>query len=145
MSKIEIEVKLSDEDRSLLKSVKTALGGKTSTPKAAPKKAKEEEKDDEDFEDVDGDAEDAVEDEDDEDAEETEDEDDGDDDKPTRANVRDALRELADKSSHAAAIKLMKTVSGSDKLSTVKEGKFAAVIAAAEKQTAALAKKKKPK
>lgn len=139
MPKIEIEVRLSDEDRALLAGVTTAAkavtGGKPGKPAkpAAPEPAD----DDDDFDNTDGDGDGAG------DGEDDGAGDDGDGDpEPTRDDVQAALRAYADVSSKAAAIKLMSKHGESDALSKVKPAKYAAVIDAAKKATKAKAAKK---
>jgi len=136
MPKIEIEVRLSDEDRALMNAVKSVAtkvaataGGKKAKPAAA-----DDADDFENTEEGDGETEEEGEDEGDGEGEE--------DTGPSRDDVRDALRAYARVASQADAIKLMKEKGGSDALSKLKEAKFVAVIAAAKKATAAKSKKK---
>ncbi|WP_027521742.1 hypothetical protein [Bradyrhizobium sp. Ec3.3] len=155
MTKIAIELKLSDEDRNAIVSevearlkgvaeaaVKNAgKGGKNATTTTKGKNASADESGDEDFEDTDGDA--------DADAEEGESE--GDDDfdadgeeEPTvtKNDVQAALRDYAAVSSKAEAMKLLETAGKAKGLSALEEKNFAAVIKAA---TAAIAKAKNVK
>ena len=149
MSKITIEVRLSDEDRSLLASVQTAaaaISGKAApkAPKNTAPKGKPSAETDEFDDGVDGDATGEA----DAEAGEGDGEGSGDADDfgegdgdgeatATKADVQAALREYATApgSSKAAAIKLMKEKGGSDALSKLKEGKYQAVIDAAKAAT----------
>lgn len=106
-NKITIEVRLSDEDRALL----AGVGGKQ--PEVA-----EEEIVADDTGDGGGD-------------------DFGDEAEPTKADVQVAMREYADATSKADAMKLMKAKGGAEALSTLKPEKYAAVIAACKKATKA--------
>lgn len=124
--------KLTDEDKDILgalaKAIAIALGTK-------PAKGKAAEEDDDNGDDTDGDNGDDTDGDDaDGDAFDADDDDAGEDDKPTRDNVRDALRAAAKAlKSQDKAVALMKKVGGTDALSKLKEAKFAAVIAAANK------------
>lgn len=149
-TKIEIVVKLDDEDRKLLTAVNTnltkAVGKAAPTdPKTAAKAKKEADAaakaaadaGDDDF-DADADA--------DADAGEGEAEDsfeggESEEEPKTRADVHTALKAYATAASQADAIALMKKTGGTDSLSKLKEDKFAAVITACE----AAAKKAKKK
>lgn len=110
-NKITIEVRLSDEDRALL------AGAAVGKPKAD--EVEEVIDDNGDVGDTDdgghdfGDAE------------------------PTKADVQTAMREYADATSKADAMKLMKAKGGAEALSTLKPEKYAAVIAACKKATKA--------
>lgn len=120
---IEIKAALADDDRKLLKSVLAALtkaGGKTATAKdSADDSDGEEDSETEEEADFEGDGETEAE------------------EKPERSDVHAALKTYANAiGSQAKAIELMKKHGGTEKLSALKEDKFAAVIDAAKKATA---------
>lgn len=117
-NKITIEVKLSDEDRALLRA---AAGGSKAV--VADTVTEEETTTDDDT--GGGDTDDA-----------------GDDDfdtagatEVTKADVQTAMREYAEATSKADAMKLMKAKGGSEALSTLKPEKYEAVITACKAAT----------
>lgn len=125
MTKIEIEVKLSDEDRGLLSAVATGLKGSTATA-GKPGKGKPA-ADEDDFGDTGTGGDDDF----------------GDTEKTyEKSDVQEALRAFAAVSSKADAIKLMNKYGGSDALSKLEEAKYGAVVKAAEAATAKASKKK---
>lgn len=154
MSKIVIEVKLSDEDRALLTGVQNAAKAISKAggvkPGKTPPAPKAEDEDGLDADAGEGDAGEGDEGGEGEDgAGEGEaggdddfgaDEGDGEPKAATRADVQAALRAYATVSSKADAIKLMKEKGGVDALSKLKDAKFKVVIDAA---TAAAKKAKK--
>ena len=146
-----IVVKLSDEDRKLLKGAIAAaakVGGAAATSNKSSKTAKNSAADDGDegFDDTDGDGDDSGDDgegegDDGDDGEGDDGEGDDGEEALTTADVQTAMRNYANKTNKAKAMAVLKAKGGVDALSKLKAAKFEAVINECKRLTKAAAKK----